>query len=461
VTADPLLRSSLKGVASWAHIHPQLPQTPQVQKVTEAWPDGVGASVMPEGKDFNVIATSLLGRDLASTGLTKRELRDSAWCLWHTNPAMAPTSVLAPIMDAFGQSADRQAFRSFASAYLDKFDLGLAGLADVSKQLASKADAAGNPWEGLQREFALFDPHRGPASVSAAALLATLSPIDLLASRGLGTLDANSGYGRACEAAVLRRIAEQSTLDALDRLVLVRRIALISDRALRTDDHAPLVADALVKPFGDVMPEADVQDQYLRILIGLFGDPRLAPGRWARMLGVAQIVKRWLARASLVQFLDVVDKVAVERMWLFRRSFWEAVYRRELIEDAWVAFDWKGTAVAKQAFKDTLHFASLRGVQEGQAVLLLRLRRGLVAEWSHNGKCIIWDDDQTREAPHIYKREYEAAELRSPFATDRLDQPVFAVSHIGSGTYSWQRKVAAKIYRMTGVMISQTEYEVR
>ena len=43
--------------------------------------------------------------------------------------------------------------------------------------------------------------------------------------------------------------------------------------------------------------------------------------------------KRWLVKASLRQFLDVVDRVAPPQQWEYRRTFWTAVHEAGLIDD--------------------------------------------------------------------------------------------------------------------------------
>lgn len=458
---EPLLRAAIARISASLALGGRIPPRSLTERVAAKFPDIEGAAPMPSKKNFDAIARELLTRCLDGESIESHELRDAAWCLWDTNPALASTPALSVIVDALHRSADRRAYRSFASAFLSKFDPKLHGITEVAEVLTRRASNVAGPWERLQDVFDFFHPQHGPSRVADAALAARTSPADLLVNNGLGALDANSGYAKACEGAILRGIEDDSSLDPLARLDLVRKISLKNDKQLYFQDHAPLVANALILPFGISMPDRYAQEAYLPLLIGLFGDPRLHPGRWSRMREAEQSLKRWLARASLVQFLDVVDRVAKEHMWVFRRAFWEAVYRRELIEDAWVVFDRSGAAIAKQAFGDQLPFASLKGAQDGQAVLLLRLRRGLVAEWSHDGRCVIWNNDEDRSAPRMYKKAYDAHELRHPTATDRVDGQVFAVSHNGSGTYSWQRKVADKIFRITGVKISQNEYEVR
>jgi hypothetical protein len=108
----------------------------------------------------------------------------------------------------------------------------------------------------------------------------------------------------------------------------------------------------------------------------------------------AAIVRRWLTDQSLRQFLDVLDDSALQHQWKFRRAFWEAVYRRGLIGEAWVVFD---KVSAKLIFKGETPFARWEGggskqIQNGPACLLLRIGSGIVAEWSHNGRCYIWHD---------------------------------------------------------------------
>jgi hypothetical protein len=198
--------------------------------------------------------------------------------------------------------------------------------------------------------------------------------------------------------------------------------------------------------------------------MGLFGDPRLYSSRWTRMQDAEAIVRRWLVQASLRQFLDVIDHVTPEgdekRMFKYRRLFWEAVYRAELISDAWVVFDGKANRFAKRSFGNELSFASFQSVKPGQAVLLLRVGRGLVAEWSYSGRCFIWNDAEARDAPRMYRRAYGVSELQCKTATDGLDKAVFAVRHIHPETGYWQSKAAAKIQQMTGVRIAQSEYRL-
>jgi hypothetical protein len=216
-------------------------------------------------------------------------------------------------------------------------------------------------------------------------------------------------------------------------------------------------------PFGDTAPAEDVTDKFSEVLRRLFGDPRMQPSKWARMREAAAIVRRWLTKQSLRQFLEVVDRIAVDRMWKHRRAFWGAVYDQGLISDAWVVFGPKGADVARRASGKDITFATVTGgiVATGHAVLLLRIGRGVVAEWSHNGRCIIWSDFEAPGAPALHAAAYDVAALRaSNAATANLAGSVFAITHGRPESYHWQARVAEKLQQMTGVLVAQSRYQV-
>jgi hypothetical protein len=96
------------------------------------------------------------------------------------------------------------------------------------------------------------------------------------------------------------------------------------------------------------------------------------------MVEAAAIVRRWLTKQSLRQFLEVVGQTALARMWKHRGAFWGAVYDRGLISDAWVVFGPLGAAAARRTFGKEISFATFDSgsFEKGHAVLLLRIGRG-------------------------------------------------------------------------------------
>ncbi len=98
-------------------------------------------------------------------------------------------------------------------------------------------------------------------------------------------------------------------------------------------------------------------------------------------------------------------------------------------------------------------------IERGHAVLLLKVGRGVVAEWSHNGRCNIWHDRADPTAPALSKSLYDTDEVR----VGRQSTPQFKVAeitHAGSEGYNWQVKVANEIFLLTNVRVMESEYRV-
>ncbi|MEH2510160.1 hypothetical protein V1291_001514 [Nitrobacteraceae bacterium AZCC 1564] len=441
----------------------RMPDTPAVARSAAKISDNAPGLAQPRsGTDYDAKAKMLQSKISKGQPLDARDARDGAWCLWITEPALADHPViLRAVLAAIEHSERKRPARALATSYLSSFAPRRAAVPDTSGTLMRIADRLGKPWDTLQSRYALFDHINGHENVARAAVVERTPPSSILQNSGLPAFDARSGFAKACAEAALKLIESGAEKDPEVCLDLVQRVALDEHQKLIFDDHGPLVANALTLHF-ETPPRKSLQNRTIALLVSLFGDPRLPKSNWTRMPKAEEIVRRWLTELSLRQFLDIVDNLAIERMWKYRRAFWEAVLRSELIADAWVVFDPQGALAARRALGKAASFGTFDGsVQTGQAALILRIGRGVVAEWSHNGKCVIWSDAERRDAPQLYLSRYTPATLRSPTASDDLNRPVFAVSHVSPDTYAWQTKVAAKIHQMTNVRIQQSQYTVR
>ena len=457
------LRDALKALKSQSNTRLNLREISLCTLASERISE-TGTAQPREGRDYNKIAQELLARINSGDTLSWREIRDGAWCLWRTSPALADCDEsLTAVTDGVLRNPRKQPFRALASSYMVSFEKDLRGIVEVGRVLRLKASEMGRPWAALHAEHDIFHLTNGADNVANDALQQRTSPTEVLKHAGIGVLDAETGFAKECAAAVLRRLASGAEADPIRRLEIVQTLALRSTGGLMFPDHGPLIAEALIKPFGTAMPERATRDKFLALLIALFGDPRRYPGRWSRMREIEIVIRRWLTEQTLRQFLDVVDEVALEHMWKYRRAFWEAVYARELIDEAWVVFDPAGVKVARRTFGKQADFAQFEDtVLSGHAVLLMRVGRGLVVEWSHSGRCIIWNDAEARGAPRLNQSLYAVRTLRAPAsARDDITSQVFAVTHQGSDRYAWQQKVSNKIHQMTGVRIPQSSYTAR
>jgi hypothetical protein len=423
---------------------------------------GDGVEGQREDRDYDKIARKLMSRLLTGDRLADHELRDAAWCLWQTETPLANwPETLQGTLEGIEQSSRKPPGRALASSFLYFFATDRTGIPEASAALCRMAERLGRPWAELQSEYELLDWRDGPQRVASRALELRKSPTEVLARGGLRSKDSLSGYVEACTAELLKHLARQNDIPAPNRLALVEAVALNDRGNLIFPKHGPWVANALLLPFSNTEPHNEVRQRYLELLLRLFDDPRLSPGNWVGMPEAALIVERWLTRESLLQFLAIVDQVAEERMFSFRRKFWEAVYRKNLISAAWVVLDPAATRLASHAFQRKLkHGVFDASVESGQCVLLMKIGRGVVAEWSQNGRCNIWNDSDSKGAPALYNRlPYTPGKLRSN-GSDRLNASVFAVTHWPhDGPNSWQSKVAAKLHQMTGVRLTRSDWK--
>ena len=144
------------------------------------------------------------------------------------------------------------------------------------------------------------------------------------------------------------RSAKIHHVEPSEHLQKVKTWGLRPDKTIAFEQHRGVLVDALVLPFAEPTPSKQVRDNYLGFLVSNFGDPRLHSGRWTQMPSSGRVVRRWLTDQSLRQFLDVLDDSALEHQWKYRRAFWEAVYRKNLIAEAWVIFDRVGAQRARR-----------------------------------------------------------------------------------------------------------------
>lgn len=180
------------------------------------------------------------------------------------------------------------------------------------------------------------------------------------------------------------------------------------------------------------------------------------------MPDAAKIAVRWLTEQSLRQFLDVVESVNPNLNWPHRRKFWEAVHAAlepgpDNQFQAWVVLDSEGAGEARRRFGKNTRPAQFSGggVQQGHAVLLMRIGKGVCAEWSFNGKCRFWVDAERPGAPRLYEQTYDAEFLRN----GRRYAPILEISHNShAGPNAWQHKAAKQIEKMTGVRLSPKDY---
>jgi hypothetical protein len=227
------------------------------------------------------------------------------------------------------------------------------------------------------------------------------------------------------------------------------------DGRLRFETLRIATAEALLAPFEERRPAVEIESTLRPFFLRCFGDPRLprVPG-WAnvdeRYKGV---MRRWLVRLDLDAFFRLLDQTALDRHWSYRQAFWRAYLKRDLITDTWIVLGPEAAKIARRTFEHgAAATGKLRlgsGVQANHSVLLMRLGRMTVAEWSHNGTCRFWLEGN-RDAPAMYRQEYRRDEL--------VKGAKFEQRHHGTERGTWQGQIADWIYQNTGVRVGPSDY---
>lgn len=411
-------------------------------------------------KDYDQIAQASRSALLAGNTLGPRQLADSVWCLWVTTPALATEqSLLRSFLNQIEIMGKARVIRALAASFLQSFHIEMPGLVMVSDFLTKVAHIARSPYDNLQSQFRAFETAEGPKRLGKEAVRQQVSISTLLGKLGLGAQTTMGGFAAFCTGQSLQESESAKGLTGSLRLKMVRELSENGQGKVVFEATKPSIANALLRPYAAEAPTKADKDAILDYLNAIIGDPRLNPARWTPMPEAREIALRWYTEQSLRQFLDIVDRVADPGMWRYRRRFWEAIHSKGMIESAWVVFDASGADLAKYTFGKQIKFGRFDGaVQKGHAVLLLAIGGSLVAEWSHNGRCHIWNDGT--QGPKLFQGYYFPESLRASGNGNLNTTSRFSQVHDGSESYSWQGKVANRIHSITGVRIRPVEYRV-
>jgi len=424
-------------------------------------------SVPMSSRDIGLLQRQILTalRESSASRLPARVIRAGARYLFDDpHPIGRDEATAVPFLAEVGRRGLGSAIEALIAAYVGHFRTGDADIARLSAWLARGLPAWGfqraAAWRAAQAEWRLFDPQQGPLRLAQAL---TEGPGPLAYPTWLGSIEApkSAGFSAAAFQAACELVRARRGRDALaPQRRLLEWAAQASGLAYAAFES---FAPALVEPWdvADPIPPEHKRDVTRALLAHGGGDPRTSGRqRWTRLeAGRAyRVFLAWLARASVLQFLDIVDEslsdAASRRMWSYRRAFWMSYLTAGYVEEAWVAFGPVGERLAALAAKQTGD-AGLRqfgriergsGRSSEHCALILKIGDLTIADWSHSGKYNVWRRGD-KGAPRLYEREYRAWSLESSYLRD---------SHTGADTYRWQGRLAAVIKDHTGRSVDRT-----
>lgn len=419
----------------------------------------LGSAVNPE--EIGALQARI-HRAIATEGvaaLSRRDLRDS--CSVFVSPPQAIVGNAATadaIMTEVGRTGRLSALLGLIAAYIDGFsqDDAFLDFADRLRRVLKSWKGKPVPrWLELDQAISFFDPQKAPQKIAAAVLGSDKPADEVLRKLGLDTtIRQHGGLAEAAFLAAAQIIAGKSGLSAIPLQEKLIDWASGGHNAFTFPRSLPRAIDALLLPWLKQDPPNDHR-AYLLDRIQSFGggDPRTKPGGWAAVRSQAPeafaVMMRWLTRASVFQFFDIVDRSLARDpsgrlMWDYRRRFWTSYLLgtdgAPTIEEAWVAFGSEGAQLARRAAREN-NDASLAsfGTQEDRgsshAALIMRIGDFVIVDWSHSSKCNFWRRG-ARNAPPLYQSRYPAGTLYS--APDQI-------AHSSPSSFSWQKSFAQVI----------------
>lgn len=311
-------------------------------------------------------------------------------------------------------------------------------------------------WRRRHDRYWLFNSS-GPQKIAEAVLEHDKMPVaEVLTEAGFSGDLSTAGFLRAVHRRLLETVAKSLHDDQPGAAYLERPIAFIETERgrLRLAGLAPAVADALLLPHTEQGPLEATRECIQAFILRHLEDPRVFPRKWQGVSRDAQAVMlRWLVRQTLEDFFRLIGRHAWMNHWQYRAAFWHAYFRAGAISDARVSLGENARVLARQVFKlPATQFSRLSaGAQKDHSVLLLQIGSLVIAEWSHNGSCRVWNEGN-RSAPSLREFSHDGAMLRSGADHTQI--------HSHSESYSWQRNLSEHIRAQTGIAVFQRDYRL-
>jgi EH signature protein len=458
------LRTAIELVPAddWLQRLPQLPEIPKLRSTRRKMEADFTEADAPPVEELKSISNRLAistshGQLSAASG---RDWRQAGYCLWLKEAPLAQRpGFLGFYFLHLVELNKRTHYRSLIAAYFMDYDRSDKTSSLVGRFLATEVLKWDWIWAKRQRELSLFDMENGPSNVGRAVVASDRPTEEILEDVGLSGTLASGGFAKATFLSALKILRSSLASDNPDHVLLFRILDWAQESGnLRYAGVERELADALLAPWVNRTPQEAVQEKIKDFVLSIYKDPRIRTRSASRWMAVSDESKsvflRWLVGLALEQFFQVVDRVAVTSQWEYRRAFWGAYFKAGVIDEAWVAFAYLGASEARRSFKNATGFGRLEGsgVSADHAVLIMRIGGLTIADWSHNGKCHIWQSSN-RSAPKLYLNKYTDAKFQ---LSRNSNNKGVVHSHAVGGT--WQRNVEKYIRDQTGIALQSSKY---
>lgn len=396
------------------------------------------------------------------------------WLLWTEKQ---PLSELPGLLDAVLTQAYRSnaTVRAIIEAWLRAFSpsnpsVVRTGLA-IRQLLIARPSPRLEVWINAEQRVRLFDAREGPRKLAAELVSSTGSVDEVLSASGFDDpLRASGGYMRAVQQEVIVKVSGLLTRFDADQS-LKRTLGFLAPRGtLRFAEPQSRgeMARGLLRPWleRETEPDESARFQIQDFLLEHLDDPRLKPQRWLEAgEPAANLMRRWLTRASLKAFFSLISEHAPDSHWCYREAFWSACIEKNAAVEAWLALGSRIHTSARAVEDLKGAYARLEGADGDKAALLLRVKDTIFCEWSHSGALRAWPVDWPN-APLLGRKLYTRNSLMGkslPFPP----KPKYGskgttdgrgLYHHGSDQSRWQGSAAELLERRAQIVLSPTDW---
>lgn len=460
----------------------RLPERPGSAKAIEALgaPEAAAPMIASDSLDaLRIRLERIFGSVRDDQAATRSDLRDAPWLLWAED---RPLANLPRLLETVWSQAIRSKVtrRNLIEAWIRNFALDRPrikeGGASIRQVLLSNPNPRFDFWQKADQRLALFDPQLGPRKLASWLVYGPESVDHILNSTGFDDpLRAVGGYMRSVQEIVLRD-ASSALRTQSGRGALMRMMNFLAPaEALRFAEPKSCgeIARGLLAAWLDSggQPDDAVREGVRTFLLRKLADPRLRPENWTPAGEAAtNLMRQWLARASLKAFFELIAEHALDTHWKHRAAFWTACLDHGGIDDAWLALGSRVHASARSVRELEGAYARLEGagVAGQQSILLLKVRNIVFCEWSHNGKLRAWLANGNG-APHLNQPNYTREDVTqlglafppNPRFGARGAPDGAGLSHIHSDRNYWQSSAAELLSRRTGITLSPADWRPR
>ncbi|MBH0114372.1 hypothetical protein I5E68_15610 [Novosphingobium sp. YJ-S2-02] len=350
--------------------------------------------------------------------------------------------------------------KALIDGYLLYFPMGRPAMEPLAEACRHLVEDQGGYWLDRHREYRLFDPANGPASIGQQlAENEEGAPASMFVKAGLGLSPFATSFGHHAFADACRTVAVmrgQSAYAGQDRLLD------ILEGEGQFDNTAAIVR-ALLEPWTDATPAAEHRQRVTAFLLERISDPRVNPGKrkWnpihtnlsaevgaERAGAIIQVLRRWLTDVAMrVFFTAIAETTDRPDMWDERKKFWLAYLDAGHISDAWPALGARAKLEIAQIARsqgESLEHGEISSGPSGSSSLIMQIGDLRISEWSDTGRCRFWDA-QDGQAPKLYDRNYRNEALRTMSGNRGFE----SLRHDKTG--GWRYRFANTIYRRTGI----------